>query len=57
MLAYKPCQGKGTKTDIPMGPYGNAFHVDENGDGAMAKPFIYDASMSTNFSSVFLVAI
>lgn len=52
MLAYDLVKGKGTKTEMPMGRMGT-LKVDENGDGAMSKPFIYDASNIDQFSSIF----
>jgi len=35
-----------------MGRMGT-LELDKNGDGAMAKPFIYDASNVDEFSSIF----
>jgi len=52
MLAYNLVKGKGTKTEVPMGRMGT-LQLDKDGDGAMAKPFIYDASNVDEFSSIF----
>lgn len=52
MIAYNLVKGNGTKSEIPMGRMGT-LKVDKNGDGAMAKPFVYDASNVDQFSSVF----
>jgi len=55
MLAYELSQNDaetGEGAEIPMGRMGT-LTLDENNEGAMADPFIYDASNIDDFKSVF----
>ncbi|MDW3225337.1 MAG: rhamnose ABC transporter substrate-binding protein [Paracoccaceae bacterium] len=55
MLAYQLAEGGATAepgTAVPMGRMG-ALTLDDNNEGAMADPFIYDASNIDDFKSIF----
>jgi rhamnose transport system substrate-binding protein len=55
MLAYNLSQGNATAepgAEIPMGRMGN-LTLDDNNEGAMADPFVYDASNIEQFKSIF----
>lgn len=55
MIAYNLAQGKAKAVaggTIPMGRMGD-LKLDENLEGAMADPFVYDASNVDEFSSIF----
>lgn len=55
MLAYQLAEGGVTAepgTDVPMGRMG-ALTLDDKNEGAMADPFIYDASNIDDFKSIF----
>ena len=55
MIAYALATGKATAApdaEIPMGRMG-AVKLDANNEGAMADPFVYDASNIDQFSSIF----
>lgn len=50
-LATDAAEG-GANAEIPMGRLGSV-KLDENGDGAMADPFVYDASNVHEFAEIF----
>lgn len=52
MVSYDLVKGIGSKTERPIGRMGT-LHIDKNGDSAMSKPFVYDASNVDQFSSIF----
>ncbi|MFZ7094050.1 rhamnose ABC transporter substrate-binding protein [Primorskyibacter sp. 2E233] len=55
MLAYNLATGKaeaGPGAEIPMGRMGS-LKLDENSEGAMADPFVYDASNIEQFKDIF----
>jgi rhamnose transport system substrate-binding protein len=55
MLAYNLSQGNATAepgAEIPMGRMGN-LTLDDKNEGAMADPFVYDASNIEQFKSIF----
>ena len=55
MIAYNLASGKATAEaggTIPMGRMGNVT-LDDNLEGAMADPFVYDATNVDEFSSIF----
>lgn len=55
MLAYNLAKGNATAeagSEIPMGRMGS-LTLDENNEGAMADPFVYDASNIEAFKSIF----
>lgn len=55
MLAYNLAKGNATAeagAEIPMGRMGT-LTLDENSEGAMADPFVYDASNIEAFKSIF----
>lgn len=55
MLAYNLAKGNATAApgaEIPMGRMGT-LTLDENSEGAMADPFVYDASNIDAFKSIF----
>ncbi len=51
-VAYNLVKGEATGTEIPMGRMGS-LSLDSAGNGAMADPFVYDASNVDDFSSIF----
>lgn len=51
-LANDLVTGKATKTEADMGRMGK-LKLDKEGNGAMAEPFIYDASNIDQFSKIF----
>lgn len=51
-IAYNLVKGNATDSAIEMGRMGTA-NLDENGEAAMADPFIYDASNVADFESIF----
>lgn len=51
-IAYDLVKGKTTATQASMGKLGNV-QLDADGNGAMAKPFIYDASNIDQFAKIF----
>ena len=55
MIAYNLATGKATAEPggtVPMGRMGE-LTLDENLDGAMADPFVYDASNVEEFAKIF----
>lgn len=55
MIAYNLAKGTATAApgaEIPMGRMGTVM-LDDNNEGAMADPFVYDASNIDAFSSIF----
>jgi rhamnose transport system substrate-binding protein len=55
MIAYNLATGKATAepgAEIPMGRMGSVT-LDDNNEGAMADPFVYDASNIDEFKSIF----
>jgi rhamnose transport system substrate-binding protein len=55
MIAYNLASGKATAEaggTIPMGRMGDVT-LDDNLEGAMADPFVYDATNVDEFSSIF----
>ncbi|MFH0409080.1 rhamnose ABC transporter substrate-binding protein, partial [Klebsiella quasipneumoniae] len=51
-LADDLVKGTATKTEASMGKLGKV-KLDAEGNGAMAKPFVYDASNIDKFSKIF----
>jgi len=52
MIAYNLIEGNASDTEVPMGRMGTA-KLDENGDAAMAEPFIYDITNVKKFAEIF----
>ncbi|MGB0663371.1 MAG: rhamnose ABC transporter substrate-binding protein [Pontibacterium sp.] len=51
-IAYNLVKGNNTDTEVGMGRLG-AAKVDEDGNAAMAEPFVYDASNVHDFAEIF----
>lgn len=51
-IAYDLVKGTATSSEVSMGRLGNA-QLDEDGNAAMASPFIYDASNVHDFADIF----
>lgn len=52
MIAYNLITGNATESSVGMGRLGTT-QLDENGNAAMAEPFIYDASNVQDFADIF----
>lgn len=51
-IAYNLVKGNTTESSVDMGRLGSA-ELDENGNAAMAEPFVYDASNVQDFVDIF----